>query len=329
MEDVAKLAGVSRALVSLVMRSAPNVSDHRRNAVLAAAEQLGYRPNAAARSLAQQRSNTFGVVLDDLHNTFFADLVDGIHEIAEKHGYRLQLNTAWRQKADERQAIESFLEYRVDGIIVLGTRTAADILRQTSALVPVVSLGAACDGVDSVITDDELGSQMVVDHLVDLGHTDIVHIDGGDGGGAQTRREGFERAMRAHGLVPRIVDGDYSEGSGADAVDVLLAQRSLPTAIFAANDLMAVAAMDRLRQAELRIPEDVSLVGYDNTSLAALRHISLTTINQPQVEMGRYAAQCLVERLEEGRRASVGHVVSPDLVVRSTTGDAPARRRRI
>lgn len=328
MEDVARKAGVSRALVSLVMRDEPNVSEHRRSAVLAAAESLGYRPNALARTLAQKRSNVFGVVLDDLHNPFFADLLDGIHEVADKHGYRLQLNTAWRQPEDERRAIESFLEYRVDGIIVLGTRTTAETLDRTNQVTPIVSLGAGFEGVDSVVIDDELGAELVVEHLVDLGHTDIVHIGGGNGGGAKLRRAGFEQAMRNHGLTPRVVSGDYSEHSGADAVELLLAERSVPTAIFAANDLMAVAALDRLQQAELRVPEDVNLVGYDNTSLAALRHISLTTINQPRVEMGRQAAQCLVERLDEGRKAPVSLVVSPNLITRQTTGLAPERRRQ-
>lgn len=328
MEDVALEAGVSRALVSLVMRDAPNVSDRRRAAVLAAAESLGYRPNAVARSLAEKRSNTFGIVLDDLHNTFFADLLDGIHELADKHNYRLQLNTAWRQQAGEHQAIESFLDYRVDGIIVLGSRATTQTLLNANKIAPVVSLGASVEGIDSVVNDDERGAELVVEHLVDLGHSDIVHIGGGGGGGAERRRAGFVRAMTKHGLEPRLVEGNYSEQSGADAVDLLVAERTTPTAIFAANDLMAVAALDRLQQAELRVPEDVNLVGYDNTSLAALQHISLTTINQPRVEMGRLAVSCLVERLEEGRRAPVSHVVTPHLITRRTTGPSPEVRRR-
>lgn len=327
MEDVALQAGVSRALVSLVMRGASNVSDQRRAAVIAAAEDLGYRPNAVARSLAEKRSNTFGVVLDDLHNTFFADLLDGIHEVADKHNYRLQLNTAWRQQEGEHQAIESFLDYRVDGIIVLGSRATAQTLRSANKVAPVVSLGASVDGIDSVVNDDERGAELVVEHLVGLGHTDIVHIGGGGGGGAERRRAGFVRAMGRHDLEPRLIEGNYSEQSGADAVDLLLAERTIPTAIFAANDLMAVAALDRLQQAELRVPEDVNVVGYDNTSLAALRHISLTTINQPRVEMGRLAVQSLIERLEQGRRAPVSHVVAPHLITRRTTGPSPEARR--
>jgi len=326
MEDVADEAGVSRALVSLVMRRAPNVSEQRRSAVLTAAKKLDYRPNAAARSLAQNRSNTFGVVLDDLHNPFFADLVDGIHEVADKHGYQVQLNSGRLQQDGERRAIESFLEYQVDGIIILGTRASAASLQSINKVAPIVSLGAGIEGIDSVFNDDERGAELVVDHLADLGHTDIVHIAGGSGGGAKLRRAGFEQTMRKRGLTPRVVDGDYSDLSAVSAVEVLLAERSIPTAIFAANDVMAVAALNRLQHAKLRVPQDVSIIGYDNTSLAALHHISLSTINQPRLEMGRHAAQCLIERLDEGRKAPVQHMVSPSLITRLTTGPAPDRR---
>lgn len=326
MEDVAAAAGVSRALVSLVMRGESNVSEKRRAAVLAAAKELGYRPNAAARSLAEQRSNTIGVVLDDLHNVFFADVVDGIHDVADAACYRLLLNTAWRKKADERQAIEAFLEYRVDAIIVLGARTSPEIIAGADAEVPVVSISVVVDGVDSVVNDDQRGAELVVDHLVSLGHTDIVHVDGGDGGGAELRRAGFVAAIERHGLEPRVIGGDYSEQAGVDAIELLLAARAMPTAIFAANDVMAVTALDRLQDADLRVPEDVNVVGYDNTSMAALRHISLTTVNQPRVDMGRRAAERVIERLEDRRLEPLTHVVEPELIVRSTSGPAPAVR---
>ena len=312
MEDVANEAGVSRALVSLVMRRAPNVSEQRRSAVLAAAKKLDYRPNAVARSLAQNRSNTFGVVLDDLHNPFFADLVDGIHEVADKHGYQVQLNSGRLQQDGEHRAIESFLEYQVDGIIVLGTRASAASLQLINKVAPIVSLGASIEGIDSVFNDDERGAELVVHHLADLGHTDIV-ICLGTALGAAANCCG--------------ADGDYSDLSAASAVELLLAERSMPTAIFAANDVMAVAVLDRLQHAKLRVPQDVSVIGYDNTSLAALHHISLSTVNQPRLEMGRHSAQCLIERLDEGRKAPVQHMVSPSLITRLTTGPAPEHRR--
>lgn len=326
MDDVASAAGVSRALVSLVMRGSPKVSERRRAAVLAAADELGYRPNAAARSLAEQRSNTIGVVVSDLHNTFFADVVDGIHDRAVEHNYQLLIGTAWRKDADERRAIESFLELRVDAVIVVGSQAPHGVLSDAAKRVPVVSVAAVVPGVDVIVSDDELGGVRVVEHLIDLGHRDIVHLDGGDGGGATRRRLGYTGAMEVAGLTPRVIRGEYTEAAGMDGVELMLTERTLPTAIFAANDLVALGVIDRLGDDQLRVPTDVSVVGYDNTSLAGLRHIGLTTINQPRYEMGAAAIGCVLDRLDGGRREAVTHVVEPELIVRSTTSRASDAR---
>lgn len=328
MDDVAEAAGVSRALVSLVMRNAPNVSDRRRKAVLDAADRLGYRPNAAARSLAERRSNTLGVVVNDLHNTFFADLVDGVHEVAQANGFRLLLNTAWRTDIDERQAVEAFLEYRVDGILVLGPTADGDTLRDASKNTPVVTIGSSFPGVDAVVNDDLRGGELAAEHLVDLGHRDIVHLDGGNGAGADHRREGFCGVMESMGLEVRVVPGEFTERSGLEAAIDLVEAGMVPTAVFAANDLAAVGMIDALTVAGHPVPESVSVIGYDNTHLAQLRHIGLTTIHQPRVEMGRLAAEIVLERLESGRRQSVCHVVTPELVVRNTTAPPVVTPRR-
>ncbi len=323
MDDVAQAAGVSRALVSLVMRDAPNVSEKRRKAVVEAASRLGYRPNAAARSLAQRRSNTLGVVVNDLHNTFFADLVDGIHEVAQANGFRLLLNTAWRTDNDEREAVEAFLEYRVDAILVLGSTAAGPALAEATKSTPLVTIGSTFDGVDSVVNDDRRGGEMVAEHLVELGHRDIVHLDGGSGAGAEQRRQGFLAAMESMGLQGRVVPGEFTERSGAAAIGELLVTGTMPTAIFAANDLVAVGVLDALTAAGYPVPGSMSVVGYDNTYLAALGRIGLTTVNQPRVEMGRLAAEVVLARLTNGRRQALRHVMTPELVVRNTTAAPP------
>jgi DNA-binding LacI/PurR family transcriptional regulator len=328
MDDVAAAAGVSRALVSLVMRNAPNVSDKRRTAVLSAAVELGYRPNVAARSLAERRSNTLGVVVNDLHNTFFADVIDGIRDAAQARGYRLLLNTSWRTDTDEQGAVEAFLEYRVDAILVLGARASPTVLLAASQDTPLVTIGTSVDDVDAVVTDDLRGGELVAEFLFDLGHRDIAHIDGGRGAGAAQRREGFELAMRARGLVPRVIDGDFTEQSGVDGVGRLLDSGAMPTAIFAANDLSAVGVIDTLMGAGLGVPEDISVVGYDNTYLARLRHIGLTTIHQPRFEMGRLGANTAFERLETGRRQAVCQVLTPELTIRNTTAPPPSADRQ-
>jgi DNA-binding LacI/PurR family transcriptional regulator len=324
MEDVARLAGVSRALVSLVIRDSPKVSQRSRRDVLAAAERLGYRPNLIARNLASRRTMTIGVLLNDLHNPFFAEIADGILEAADRTDYRVLFSTGRRRPADEAHAVEAFLELRVDGIILVSPHIPAGQVESAAGEVPlaVVCRSLRSRTVDTVSNDERVGADLAVAHLVGLGHRRIVHIDGGSGAGGPPRRAGYRRAMRAHGLaeLTRVVHGDFTELSGARAVSELLGDGDVPTAIFAANDLSAVGAFDRLAEAGLGVPEDVSLIGYDNTGLASMHHMSLTTIDQPREVMGRLAFETLLERIGRTRTEVVSHAVLPTLVVRTSTG---------
>ncbi len=329
MEDVASRAGVSRALVSLVMRNSPKVSERSRVAVLEAAEELGYRRNLMAHHLASRRTMTIGLVLNDLHNPFFAEMTDGIHEAALEAGYRIVINTGLRSLAGEKAAIDTFLEFRTDGIILVGSELSADELEALASETNLVVAArvSTADSYDTVSIDDRLGARMVVDHLVDLGHRRIAHIDGGPGAGARKRREGYKAAMEQRGLSKhvRIVTGEYSEQAGAVGVAKLLSEGEMPTAIFAANDLMATGVLDRLQFEGLKVPDDVSLVGFDNTAVAALHQMSLTTVDQPCELLGQLAARYLIERLDEEREESLHHLLKPSLVCRSTSG--PVSRR--
>jgi DNA-binding LacI/PurR family transcriptional regulator len=325
MEDVARRAGVSRALVSLVFRESPNVSDERRARVVSAAAELGYSPNLAARALASRRTRTVGVLLNTLSNPFFAEITEGIEAVASELRYHLLLSTGGRNRRREVDALDAFLENRVDGGILVSPDVSAADLARLAKVAPLVVTGRLLrgPGIDRVNTDDALGAHLAVAHLADLGHHHITHIDGGDGANSRPRRAGYERAMRERGLEPVVIPAEFTEVAGADAVDRILRRSPLPTAIFAANDLIAAGAMDRLEDEGLRIPEDISLVGYDNTFLAALHHVSLTTINQPRQEMGRLAMRTLIQRLDEPDRRPVTHILEPSLVVRRTTGPPP------
>ncbi len=330
--DVAKRAGVSKSLVSLVMRGQRHVSPARRDAVQRAATALGYRPNAMAQGLVQRRTRLLGVMVSDLNNLFFAEVVAGILEQASRSGYRVLINTGNREADKEDQAIEALLQLRTDGLILAGPLLESRLVVEASGDVPVVLVGrvAASASVDSVTNDDHAGAGIVVDHCVSLGHRRIAHIDGGPGAGARARRRGYEDAMRRRRLAAeiRVIPGAYTEAGGHDGTLHLLGLRPRPTAIFAPNDLAAIGALNAIEEQGLRVPGDVSLVGYDNTALAALRHISLTTVHQPRLEMGQMAVTTLLERLLEGRRRQRRVVLAPSLIVRSTTAPPPAERRR-
>jgi DNA-binding LacI/PurR family transcriptional regulator len=325
--DVAARAGVSKSLVSLVLRGTGTVSEAKRRLVLDAAAALGYRPNAAARSLVRRRSNLFGVVLSDLHNPFFADVVDGIQMEAGAQGYRTIASVVDRGPRGERRALDTLLELRVDGLILASPMLDMETIAGASRELPVVLVARRSRqaSVDSVSNDDPTGAALAVDHLADLGHERIAHIDGGGGAGAAERRRGYERAMERRGLADRarVVPGSYTDDGGRQGVAALFDDGPAPTAVFVANDLAALGAMGALAERGVRVPDDVSLVGYDNTALAAVPQIALTTVDQPRPDMGRTAVALLLERLAGGREAGRHLVIPPTLVVRGTT--APPR----
>lgn len=321
MEDVAARAGVSRALVSLALRGSPKVSASSRDAVVRAADELGYRPNLIARNLASKRTRTLGIVVNDLHNPYFPGVVDGIRRAADERGYRLLINSAFLDDDVEGATLDTFIDFLVDGIVLIGARVDAGAIEAAARSVPVavVSRPMRSSAVDTVNNDDHRGAAIAVEHLVELGHRDIWHIDGGTGAGAAERRAGYEATMRRFGLRPRVEAGEFTEASGVAAAERIFASGAPCTAIFAGNDLSALGALDVIDGLGLDVPGDVSLVGYDNTFVAALRHVALSTVNQNRARLGELAVTMLIERVEGARDEAVHEVVQPELVIRETT----------
>ncbi|WP_159824242.1 LacI family DNA-binding transcriptional regulator [Arthrobacter sp. 9AX] len=325
MEDVARDAGVSRALVSLVMRDSPKVSPAKRTAVLESAAALGYSPNRLASRLASRRTHTLGLLFLDLHNSVFADIYDGITEGLAGSGNQVMVAVGSADPATELEAVRSFVDLRVDGVILAGyTGSSADLaaaLRGTPAV--VITRELEVDGVDSVLTDDFRSGALAVEHLHGLGHRRIAHVDISDWLPYTARREGYLAAMKQFGLEPQLVHSDMTERGGRAVMESFLASGAdLPTAIFAHNDLTAIGIMEALAAHGLSVPGDVAIVGCDNIEVAASPLIGLTSINQHAGELGRLAAQAMLDRAAGPPGPAVTRKLEPALMVRSSSNPA-------
>jgi DNA-binding LacI/PurR family transcriptional regulator len=321
--DVAARAGVSAGLVSLVLREQPGPSDQTRTRVLAAAHELGYRADRTASLLARRRSQHLGVLMD-VRNTFHAEMVADIDAEATRRGYDLVL-TVLTPTRDERAATEILLDFRCEGLILLGPENRADWLTALGHELPVVAVGRRMQSasLDVVRAADDLGVAEAVAHLAGLGHRDIAFVDGGRGVIASDRRRGYRRAMRRHGLADRIrvIPGDHTEEAGVRAAPALLDGHT--TAVIASNDRCAVGLLDRFARLGADVPGDISVVGYDDSTLARMGHVDLTTVSQDAPRQAEEAVALLSSRLDDGRTDPREVVLPPRLVIRSTT--APPR----
>jgi DNA-binding LacI/PurR family transcriptional regulator len=321
--DVADRAGVSKSLVSLVLRGSAGVRPEKREAVLAAVEALGYRPNAAARSLSERRTHTVGVLLNDLRNPWFVELLDGLNGRLYDSGMHVLLADGHLNRRLGEDLTRTFTELRVDGLIAVGTLRDPEALRTAAGRIPTVVAGArepVLSGVDIVANDDEQGARLATEHLIGLGHRHIAHI-AGQGAVGELRRRSFEATMREHGLADTAVveRGDLTEEGGYRAAVRLLSRPQRPTAVFAVNDMTCVGALSAAEESGLRVPRDLSLIGYDNTYLSRLRHLWLTTVDNAGHDVGRRAAQRLLDRIAEPDRPAEVDLAAPSLEARGTT----------
>ena len=323
--DVAAAAGVSVPLVSIVMRDAQGASATTRDRVRKVAEDLGYRPDQRARLLRQQRTRLLGVSFD-VEQAFHGDLIGGIYAVAEPAGYDVVLSATGPTRPEAR-AVDALLDDRCEAVILLGPQSATRSLTALATKLPVVVLAriVRSAAVDTVRTDDHAGMNAAIGHLVDLGHRRIAYLDGGRTPGAPERLHALNEAatarLSADGV--RIIPGGPGEEDGVGAVEHLLANGPLPTAVVAFNDRCAIGAIGALNRAGLQVPQDVSVVGYDDSRLARISYIDLTTVGQNPRQLADLAVHRAIDRLEDHRVERRDQVVTPQFVIRSST--APPR----
>lgn len=321
--DVARESGVSVALASIVMRGAEGASEASRLKVKAAAQALGYRPDSRARALRSLRSGLLGVSLR-LDEPFHAELVDEIYAAAEEHGYEVVLGAVGKHRSEAR-ALEGLADSGCEAILAIAASGTRAELAAVDAGLPLVSLLREVPGIDSVCTDDASGMDQAVDHLVDLGHRRIFHLDGGVAVASAERRSAYLTAMERHSLgdLARVLPAGADEREGAAAAGRLLAdpRHPAPSALVVFNDRCALGVVDALERAGLAVPADISVVGFDDSQFARLAHIGLSSVRQDVAALARAAIERAVARLAGQGPGLQWH--APALVVRNSTGIAP------
>jgi len=314
--DVARAAGVSRALVSIVMRGAPGASEATRQKVLEMARELGYRPDSRARLLRSSRTKLLGLSFSS-SQPFHTEIVDAAYAEAAKRGYEIALSAVAGGRPETR-AIEALLDFGSEALILISPTLSSLELTGYARQVPVVSLLRNDVGelVDSVSSDDHAGIRIAVEHLAGLGHRRIVHVDGGTAVSADQRRTAFRSEMLRHGLEPVTVPGGSTEEDGLRAGQSLRAD--MPSAVIAFNDRSALGLMESLRAAGVKVPSDVSVLGYDDSQFARLSYVELSSISQDAPLLAAAAVDRAVDRIEGS--VPPAHVVrTPHLVLRKTT----------
>jgi len=324
-KDIAAVAGVAHSTVSRALQNSPLVNRQTAERIRGIAREMGYRASAVARGLATNRTRTIGVVVTTIADLFVAEVVGGIEETANDHGYSVFLANSSAQPDREIKVVHSFAERRVDGIVVTSSRVGALYVPMLSEMrVPVVLINNQHPGefVHSVMIANVEASREATNHLIGLGHRLIAYL--GDRFGHQSDTErfaGYRQALEQADLAfqPELVaHGDGRPEGGVRAMEKLLALPEPPTAVFCYNDMSALGALKGIRAAGLRVPEDVSVVGFDDLFVAQYTEPPLTTVRQPKRQMGRLAMETLL-KLMSGSRSEEHVRVPGELIVREST----------
>ncbi len=326
--DVAKLAGVAPITVSRVINGADSVTEDTRQRVQYAINQLHYVPNTLARSLRSRQSHTIALIVSDITNPFWTTIARGVEDTAAENDYRTILCNTDENPAKETNYLNLLVERRVDGVIIApATREKKRLVLLKQLQVPCVLIDRRVDGfkADQVYGDSRAGARLLIDHLIGLGHRHIALVNGPDTiSTAQDRAEGYRMSLEAHGYAVEenlIFQGDFKQESGYRLTQQVIAYDPRPTAIFAANNFIAIGVLQALQEAALRVPEDIALVCIDDVHYLSAIDPFLTVAAQPAYEMGESAARLLIERLTTHRAGKAREVVlPPQLIIRRSCG---------
>ncbi len=329
-KDIAREAGVSTATVSHVINKTKYVADATREKVEEAIKKFGYHPNAHAQMLALGRSKIIGLLVSDISNPFFPEIIKSVEASVIGAGYNLFLLNTNYETERTLEYVQRLIQMKVAGIILMIAEFDQALIREAKRKKTAFvfqDLGFVGEKVSNIILDYAAGIDEAVKHLVSLGHTHIVHIGGAhEIYSAGVRWKAFRDAMKKHlpnGREPQLFEGDFRFEGGSDAARQILAEKDRPTAVIVANDMMALGAMQEFKNAGLHVPEDISVIGFDDIQFASLSQPALTTVNSPRVEIGRMAVEALLLTIEKPHQNGIEVKVPTSLLLRDST--APPR----
>lgn len=319
--DVAKEVNLSVTTVSRVLNNKPDVSEETKKRVEKAIKKLGYNPNRIARGLVLKKTNSIGLVIPDINNPFFPEIIKGVERTAKNLGYSLILCNTDNDKKEEEESISLLKSKQVDGIILSLSLENKEVLKELEEQkFPVVQIDRSVkeSNYPAITIDNERSAYIATEYLIKNGHTKIGHITGDlDTETAIDRLNGYKQALGDYGLAHNkewILAGDYSAESGRKQMEEIIKLSKRPTALFFANDLMAFGAYDAIFRHGLRIPEDFSIIGHDNIEITSFIRPGLTTMDQPKYKLGEQAAMNLI-KLIENKEQSVPHVVLKNAMI--------------
>ncbi|WP_347548561.1 LacI family DNA-binding transcriptional regulator [Pseudalkalibacillus hwajinpoensis] len=326
MTDVAKLANVSTATVSRVLQNPETVKEKTRVKVLQAIEELNYQPNVLARYFRRTETKTILVMVPSIMNNVFPQMIAGIDLVANQAGYKVLLGNTYQEPEKAYSYIEELKQKQVDGMILLTTRLDYQIISDLADDYPVVLASDYIEGLTAptVAIDNISSARDAVEHLLQIGHQRVGMITGPlDIPLSRDRLKGYRQALLGHDIDVESVliqEGDHTYESGYNQMNKFLALDKTPTAIFAANDSMAMGAIKAIKAHGLRVPEDVAVVGFDNIQFSAIFEPALTTIAQPLVEMGKRSMELLLKQIKGEPLTKKQHVLDTKLVIRESCG---------